>query len=488
MKSLFCRLKPDSLPGQVFLVTLLGIALMQGMNYYTICSVQYSYRLQAEKNRAVAAASYYFLLNGLEPGRREAAVESLMAARREPESGLHLALSPQAPDWDSQSGHEARLARELLLHSLGEDESGEAVATGVDAARDVDAERQIWIRVLEDPLPESKPARRARFKVGPLLETAVRLDDGAWMSVAQPLFVEDRKSLWTQRLMVLLELLAFGGVIVALLSRVTRPLCRMSRAAEAFGRHPEGAEPLVETGSREVREAAQSFNRMRERILDALAERRRMLAAMGHDLRTPLTRAKLRLEEIEPLELRERFAANLGEIQSIVEQGLELAGSLQTSEEPALLEINAFVESLADDASEEGRPVEVLPVAGREATDKSVEPLVVRARPVCLKRCLDNLLSNAAAYADGARIAVSRQPDSVLVDILDQGPGIPEDMLEKVFEPYFRLEGSRNRDSGGAGLGLSIARNMAALCGGSLVLQNRPEGGLRARLTLPRVK
>lgn len=207
-----------------------------------------------------------------------------------------------------------------------------------------------------------------------------------------------------------------------------------------------------------------------------------MLEAMGHDLRTPLARIQLRLGKIEPRELREKFAANIEEIRSIIEQGLELARSLHTSERAVPMDIVAFVESVADDM-ERGEGEIRLGSLPEEDT-----PLLVCARPICLKRCIENLLTNAVKYAGGAVISVASDRENVSIRIEDEGPGIPEELLEKVFEPYYRLERSRNRESGGTGLGLSIARNMVLLNDGSLVLKNRPRGGLCAVITLPVMK
>ena len=207
-----------------------------------------------------------------------------------------------------------------------------------------------------------------------------------------------------------------------------------------------------------------------------------MLEAMGHDLRTPLARIQLRLDKIQPDALRVKFAANIDEIQSIIEQGLELARSLHTSEKTVPLDIAAFIESIADDMNLHGEKVMFSGV-----TESERPTLLVSARPTCLKRGIENLLTNAVNYAGNAKISVTKRNEDIIVDIDDDGPGIPEEMLEKVFEPYYRLEVSRNRQSGGTGLGLSIARNMVFLNDGSLCLSNRPEGGLRARIVLPSI-
>jgi signal transduction histidine kinase len=218
---------------------------------------------------------------------------------------------------------------------------------------------------------------------------------------------------------------------------------------------------------------------MRESIRGYLAERGRMLAAMAHDLRTPLTRAQLRAGKIKPVELRDQFLTDLEDVQRILNQGRELAGSLTTEEEYVSLNLEAFLQSIVDDGTDENNDLVLKPLPHEIA-----RPVVVTARPLCLKRCVNNLVSNALKYGGNAELSIARENGSIIVLVEDSGPGIPEELLEKVFEPYFRLENSRNRAYGGTGLGLSIARNMALLNDGALTLRNKAGGGLTARLAL----
>jgi signal transduction histidine kinase len=218
---------------------------------------------------------------------------------------------------------------------------------------------------------------------------------------------------------------------------------------------------------------------MRERIRGYLAERGRMLAAMAHDLRTPLTRTQLRAGKIEPAELRGQLLTDLEDVQRILNQGLELAGSLTTEEERVSLNLEAFLQSIVDDGTDESNDIALKPLPCGIA-----RPVVVKARPLCLKRCVNNLVSNALKYGGNAELSITGENGLIAVRVEDNGPGIPEEFLEQVFEPYFRLENSRNRAYGGTGLGLSIAGNMAMLNDGELTLRNKPGGGLSARLTL----
>ena len=234
---------------------------------------------------------------------------------------------------------------------------------------------------------------------------------------------------------------------------------------------------LPEEGVKEIRNASHSFNLMREQVLGNLEERNRMISAMTHDLRTPLTKLQLRLERVQPQELREKLQATTAEMSSIIVQGLEFARSLTTNEKPIRLELVSFLQSLVDDATDVGGKV-ALQCEGIGVE----ETVVVSARTLCLRRCLENLISNANKYAGEAKVVLQKDAEGVVISVLDNGPGIPEEKLETVFEPYYRLESSRNSTTGGTGLGLCIARNMAALNGAELTLTNREEGGLCAQV------
>jgi signal transduction histidine kinase len=268
--------------------------------------------------------------------------------------------------------------------------------------------------------------------------------------------------------------LALGIVLYAMTRTITRPLGDLARAADAVGRGATGT-PLKETGAREIRHATRAFNSMQERLRRYLDSRTRVLAAMSHDLRTPLTRLRLRVESIDDDQLRQRLVEDLDEMSSMIRGALGVFRGLNDEEAAVPVDINALALELQRQHAELGGEVGIVGSARA--------PYV--AKPLALKRCLGNLVQNAIRHGIRATISIE-DGAQLIVRVLDQGPGIPEDMLEKVFEPFFRLEHSRNRDTGGTGLGLSIARDIAQAHGGSLSLHNRHNGGLEARLTLPR--
>ncbi|KAF1045003.1 ATP-binding protein [Xylophilus sp.] len=257
---------------------------------------------------------------------------------------------------------------------------------------------------------------------------------------------------------------------------LARPVRRLAAQARALGRDIHRP-PLPETGGTvESREAARVFNQMQARIRQQLAERDRFVAAVSHDLRTPLTRLRLRAETLEDERERAAFSRDIAEMDDMIRLTLDYLRGAADGEQPVPVDLAALAQTVADDRSCEGAAVQV---QGHAA------PLAVR--PSALRRCIENLVGNALRYAGGAvEIHIADAPDAVRIAVTDRGPGLPPDELERVLEPFYRLEASRNRDSGGAGLGLSIASEIAARHGGRLLLRNRGGGGLEAIIELPR--
>lgn len=265
------------------------------------------------------------------------------------------------------------------------------------------------------------------------------------------------------------------GVLAYLVARMTmRPLKQLAQAATDLGRdlnHP----PLALTGSSEIRQASSAFNAMQGRIRDHLQQRTQILAAITHDLQTPLTRLRLRLEKVTDSELRGKLIDDLAATQEMVREGLELARSMASSEPMQRLDLDSLLDSVCSDAADAGQDVRL---RGRAGTS-------VLARPNTLRRCLINLIDNAVKYGQAAAVSIEVDAGSVLIRIRDHGPGIAPELLGHVFEPFYRIETSRSRQTGGTGLGLTIARNIATQHGGSLTLRNHPDDGLEALLTLP---
>jgi signal transduction histidine kinase len=273
--------------------------------------------------------------------------------------------------------------------------------------------------------------------------------------------------------LILLVLILVAALYVTA-RNITRPLSALARAADSIGRD-ERPEPLPERGARELRDAARAFNTMQDRLRRYLDSRSRVLAAMSHDLKTPLTRLRLQVETLENPPLQARIGKELDEMESMVHQALALFRGLDDGEPAAPLDVNALLERLREQFTEMGADVTV---GGR-----ALQPFTGQSQ--ALRRCLTNLVANAVKFGTRASILVE-DGAALVIRVRDAGPGIPADQLERVFEPFYRLESSRNRDSGGTGLGLSIARDIAEAHGGTLTLANLPQGGLEATLSLPR--
>ena len=215
---------------------------------------------------------------------------------------------------------------------------------------------------------------------------------------------------------------------------------------------------------------------MQQRLSRFISDRTRILTAMSHDLKTPITRMRLRTEMLEDSAVQAKFVRDLEEMESMVTQTLEFMRDTSAGEPVQRVNLAALLESLQSDFQDAGRPFEIGGAAAHPYP----------GRPLALRRCLANLVENAIRYGERAAISVEEGAGEVIIRILDRGPGIPEQELERAFEPFFRGEASRSRETGGTGLGLGIARNIARAHGGELVLRNRPGGGLEAILSLPR--
>ncbi|AZD97689.1 sensor histidine kinase [Pseudomonas chlororaphis] len=255
---------------------------------------------------------------------------------------------------------------------------------------------------------------------------------------------------------------------------LTRPIQRLSDAAERLSEDLDSP-PLDESGPREARQAAHTFNLMQRRIQEQVKQRGRMLGAVSHDLRTPLSRLKLRLEQIEDHRLQGQMRQDLDDMISMLDATLSYLHEQRTSEAQQWMDVQALVESLCENAQDQGADVQ---------TSGHCAPLQVQ--PMALRSCLNNLLDNALRYAGHAHISLQDSCEQVLIRVIDHGPGIAEDQREAVFEPFYRLEGSRNRNSGGVGLGMTIAREAAERLGGQLHLEETPGGGLTTVVRLPR--
>jgi signal transduction histidine kinase len=331
-----------------------------------------------------------------------------------------------------------------------------------------------WRRAAGDGLDLGQPP--AALPAASLM-LAIRLDQALWLNAAMVLPPQRPEVGPTPLVALLAAALAISLVAVLSLRRLTRPLGALAAAADAIGR----GEPVPVEASRgpaEIRRTARAFNAMQERVGRSLDDRTRLLGAISHDLRTPITTLRLRVELVEDEALKARMLETLDEMQALTEAGLLLARDTAADEPTRAVDLTALVESVVGDFADQGLDATL---AGPE----QAAPLPLRCRKLALTRAIRNVVENALRYGGRARLAVERQGGSASVTVDDDGPGLPEAMLEQVFEPFFRLEASRSPETGGSGLGLAIARSIVRAHGGEVTLANRLGGGLRAVVYLP---
>nr|WP_314070080.1 ATP-binding protein [uncultured Roseococcus sp.] len=444
------RFWPASLGGRTALVLLLGLMAVQALGL-TIHAFD-----RVELQRASEA--------------RENAVRSFNLWRA-------LIISP--PERRATIIAEADLPSTLIA-------SYDAQATTPRDLRPIPIEMARHFR-LDTAAPGTLPAPPRRYRateihsgqLGPhSFAVSMRFPDQGWLNLT---FRHPHPRPWHSdtfliafiAMSVTAALLVWWGV-----RRLTRPVADLAAAAERLGRDVN-APALPETGPEEIATAAAAFNTMAANIRRFVADRTQMLAAISHDLRTPITRLRLRAEFLDDDEQRAKMLADLAEMEAMIASTLAFARDDAANEPASSVDLASLARTVLDEAADAS------PEHAEEIAFEGPEHLVLRVRPMALKRALSNLVGNALKYGDAARLTLDRRGESVVMLLDDTGPGIPEAAHEKVFQPFQRIEGSRNRETGGTGLGLTIARSILRAHGGEVTLHNREEGGLRVAIRLP---
>ena len=314
----------------------------------------------------------------------------------------------------------------------------------------------------------------ADFAQSDKLTASLRFADGQWLNFTEP--ITPVGPILSFDSLPLYSLIAGLVVVMSIwsLRRLTAPYRMMETAVTRIGKDLKSP-PIAETGSREIRAAAKAVNVMQGRLRDYVEDREHLAAALAHDLRTPLTRMRLRLELLRKSPAREALAHDLADIEDIASSVIDFAKFEVTEEKAERIDFWSLVESIADGFEE----------VSFDHDGTRPRGLICLARPVALKRCVTNLVQNAVTYGKKAHLSLERSQDTVTLAIRDEGPGIPQAQLDAVFGSFVRIEQSRNRQTGGLGLGLTIARNIARAAGGEISLSNNPSGGLLTELRLP---
>jgi len=357
---------------------------------------------------------------------------------------------------------------------------------GINASSIVSAPRRGWLENANQGQPWAAPSPLFWTSMQPAKFTyfggrngfgmAVKLRDGVWLNAV---YYRSLTSPWwsSQSLFSLgitAAILSLIGILTA--RQIARPLRQLAASAEAVGRG-ENVPSLPESGPDDIRRTAEAFNRMQARLFRFVEDRTRMLAAIGHDLRTPLTSLRLRAEFVNDADAQRRMLSTIDEIQTMTEAMIALARGEATIEDTKTVDLNSLLESVCDNLADLGQPVQY----------HDGPKVIYRCRPDGLRRAISNLVENAVRYGGKADVSINPMPTMIEIVVCDPGPGIPETMKERVFAPFVRLETSRSRETGGVGLGLSIARAVVRQHGGDITLgSNNP--GLRAALCLPRAE
>lgn len=405
----------------------------------------------------------YGLSFGLQAYERYISSRSMMLSNLEQDVATSVAILDRLPAAE-RAAWLPRLERRTYRYRLDQGLAGEAMASSdppMAAASIVKAIGSDYrLTFLEIPGPN------AHF------QAHLNLADGAPLTIdVTPAPVPVARWLPVVLLIQLAVLLLCTWLAVRL---AIGPLTRLAQAVDNLDPDQPGVQ-LDESGPREVRYAAVAFNALQARIAAHLKERMQLLAAISHDLQTPITRMKLRVEVMDEGVEKDKFGSDLDEMEHLVREGVAYARSMDSSTEATCrVNLDAFLDSLVFDYQDSGAQVERHGSSGT----------LLETRPHALRRVLVNLVDNALKFAGAAELQVSREGSTTIIRVLDNGPGIPGDELDEVLKPFYRVEGSRNRSTGGTGLGLAIAHQLIQAMGGRLTLSNREQGGLCAQIEL----
>jgi signal transduction histidine kinase len=461
---------PKSLFGQTLLALLVGLVISHaaGSWIYTLDREQ-AVRAVGGLAAAQRITNLARLVEETPRESRERIVDALS------DQTFRVALSAQPPAMapGDDNGQVADAIKDFLIDQLSLGPAQQARVSASSSASSISVFGSMH------PMMGRGPMMHGFGAFGPFggfrdLQVAVPLSDGQWLSFATalpqggPAF--SRQFLMSMALMAIIIL----AVSVWVVRRVTAPLASLSAAAAILG-GDLNAPPMAETGTVEMRQASRAFNTMQARLRSLVENRTRMLAAISHDLRTPLTLLRLRAEDVKDAPERDKMLASIAEMDAMIAATLELARDEAKAEPRRRTDLTALLASVVDDMADTGLPVTMEPA----------QSVVCECQPAALKRAITNLIDNAVKYGKRARSAICSTPRGIEITIDDDGPGIPEQELIRVFQPFYRVEGSRNRETGGIGLGLAIALSVIQAHGGQLTLSNRPQGGLRACIRLP---
>ncbi|MEZ5931775.1 MAG: ATP-binding protein [Alphaproteobacteria bacterium] len=458
------RLWPKRLAGQMIALLLLALVLAQVITVMIFADERRFAILAVDRSQMLGrAASVARLLENAPPSLHEQILATAGERR------MRYWLSKDSAVGEQEEDHDETVPAWLAERWSGRFDRPVRLILGDD-----DDRTDGWWRG-DDGEDDGSRRRRRPHGHAPTVLLSMQLHDGAWLNMESrlppPAFPWKLPALTWLGIMGLV----ISIVVIVMVRRITRPMAALATAAERAGRG-EAIEPLPEVGPLDVRQTTSAFNRMHGRLQRFIRDRTQMLAAMSHDLRTPITTLRLRAEFIEDEEIKQKILETLEEMQRMAEATLAFVREEAAVEPTRKVDLTALVQSVADDLIDLGWNVQVEDSGRVDCT----------CRPAALKRALRNLLENAIRYGERAKVSLATAPSAFSIVIDDDGPGIPEEQIERMFQPFVRLDESRSVEGGGIGLGLAIARSIIRNHGGDITLSNREAGGLRATITLPR--
>lgn len=455
------RLIPDSVAGRTLAVLLLGLAVSHALSMLFYVSDRSSaLALTGGEHLAERIVTITRMVENAPADRRG----EIVALADRPSMRVTLGDNPRVGGDSEPSDRHDRLLQEGLEEHF----------RGHRKAADLRA-RLLETVVLPDWAGRDG-MRSGRARVGRgVFVASVRLDDESWLKFAASL--EPVSPFLSLRFTLSMAVMLIAIVLLTILvvHHLTRPLRMFAAAARRLGTDVN-APPLPVNGPREVRQATVAFNEMQTRIRRFVEDRTQMLAAIAHDLRTPITRLRLRADYMEDTDQHRRMLADLDQMERMVASTLAFARDESGTEDPRQVDLATLIEQVCEEFSD----------AGAAVSCNCTRPSACLVRPESLRRALTNLVDNAVKYGNRARVRMTCDDLEAVIVVDDDGPGIPDDDLERVFRPFQRVDRARGADTGGTGLGLTVVRNIIRGHGGDVTLENRPEGGLRQVVRLPR--
>jgi signal transduction histidine kinase len=458
------RFLPTSLIARIALLVAAALFVAQAINFTLLLherqKARFALVIVPATTRLADAAERLLALQRETPLQPGAAKNRFLSDPR-----THVRLHAENPFAREDEHRRPDVERDLRR---GLEDAGLRAGTIMAALRPVNPKR------LLDPKLDPLRAERLR-RMGAEMLVAVELPGKGWLTLATPWPRTDFDLIWQLAAQTLILYVVVLVPVLLVGGRIARPLRTLTEAARTF-RPGDDTPPIRERGPSDVRALIAAYNALSRRVTTMLDEKDRMLGAIGHDLRTPLQALRVRIESVDDDDDRTRMADTIDEMSRTLDDILSLARLGRPSEPNTDVDLGALVDAVVEDFRD----------LDHDVTFEEPERLKMRLRPTLMRRAVRNLIENAVKYGGGAEVRLIAEMERVVIEVCDRGPGVPVEKLEAVFIPFTRLEESRNRDTGGIGLGLALARAIVNDAGGTIALANRDGGGLKATITLPR--